>query len=76
MAFHLTDDGTLDTVVRCEDCGQEERYNYDPESAADVEAFLDAPAGTVKPEDGYDQFVAWALEDAAQTHECPRRHTL
>ena len=27
MAIHLTDDGTLDTVLRCSECGEEMRYN-------------------------------------------------
>ena len=25
--FHLVDDGTLDTVVQCSDCGREERFD-------------------------------------------------
>ena len=28
MAIHLTDDGTLDTVLRCDGCGREFRGNY------------------------------------------------
>lgn len=28
MAFELIDDGTLNTVVRCSECGKEYRYNY------------------------------------------------
>ncbi len=30
MAALLGDDGTLDTVIYCNECGQEQRYNYDP----------------------------------------------
>lgn len=29
MSIELTDDGTMDTVLRCTDCGEEMRYNYD-----------------------------------------------
>lgn len=29
---YLIDDGTLDTVIRCE-CGHEHRFNYNPEGA-------------------------------------------
>ncbi len=29
MSIELTDDGTMDTVLRCSDCGEEMRYNYD-----------------------------------------------
>ena len=48
MAIELTDDGTLDTVLRCSDCGEEMRYNYD--------------AGFEQPEDaaGSSVFTGWA----------------
>jgi hypothetical protein len=62
MAFELTDDGTLDTVVRCTECGVELRYKYDS-----------SDADTVDPDDNgdaYDAFVAWAIEDAEQVHVC------
>ena len=29
MSIHLTDDGTLDTVLRCDECGEEFRYDSD-----------------------------------------------
>ena len=58
--MRLGDDGTLDTVLVCSECGQETRYNYDPEGAD--------PGLT--PECAYDSFVAWAIEDAEQEHEC------
>lgn len=62
MAFILTDDGTLDTVLRCEDCGEEVRYHYDPETD-------DYPAGD-DATDAYKTFVKWAIEDAESEHEC------
>jgi len=52
-AIVLDDDGTLDTVVRCDACNEEFRYTY--EGGPDEQA--------------YDDFVAWALDDAAQEHE-------
>ena len=53
--IYLTDDGTLDTVLRCSECGEEFRYNYaSDESGQD-----------------YDAFVDWAIEDATKEHECP-----
>lgn len=62
MAIELTDDGTLDTVLRCSECGEEFRYNFD-EHGEDC---------TV--EDGscdcYDAFVEWAIEDAESEHDC------
>jgi RNase P subunit RPR2 len=57
MAFKLSDDGTLDTVVTCEDCGEEVRYNYG----------YDAPKDLT-----YDEWVEWCLKDAAEDHECDR----
>lgn len=57
MAIHLTDDGTLDTVLRCDECGEEFRYNYD--------LGLDDPDGL--PTD-YDAFIEWAIEDATAEH--------
>lgn len=83
MAIELTDDGTMDTVLRCSECGEEMRYNYDPcgteERAKEIEADLpDYPPLTVQQiEDSvnltlYDEFVEWAIEDATNDHECPQ----
>jgi len=52
--FYLGDDGTLDTVLVCEDCGAERRYTFMPDS----------------DEDTYADFVAWAFEDAEEEHIC------
>jgi hypothetical protein len=52
--FDLTDDGTLDTVLRCRTCGAEVRYTYDPAPDSD---------------ETYDDFVAWARTDADETHD-------
>jgi transcription elongation factor Elf1 len=59
MAIELTDDGTMDTVLRCSECGEEFRYNFDP--GPDEE----------DGEDAYNAFVDWAIEDAESEHECP-----
>ena len=59
MAFRLGDDGTLDTVVVCEDCGQAERYNYQGED----ESAFEGPGA-------YQDFIAWALRDAETEHDC------
>ena len=43
--FQLVDDGTLDTVVRCMDCGDEERYSIeadDNESRIEAALFMAA----------------------------------
>lgn len=54
----LTNDGTMDTVLRCRDCGQELRYNYD------------RTTGDAEQAETYDEFVKWAIEDAGTAHEC------
>jgi len=63
MAFELTDDGTMDTVVRCTECGQELRYNYDPSGPG-------AEDSELSDEDAYDAFIAECIEDAESEHEC------
>lgn len=56
----LTDDGTLDTVLRCTDCGAEMRYVFDPGDDRCPEPKFDP----------YGEFVEWAIEDAENHHEC------
>jgi len=66
MAFNLVDDGTLDTVLRCEGCEQESRYGAAHFDSSECEA--------TKPGDVcycYDRFIAWAKGDAKEQHECP-----
>ncbi len=57
----LTDDGTLDTVLRCTDCGAESRYTYQPAEGAKGTAGLEA----------YNEFIRWAAADADERHGCP-----
>lgn len=54
----LIDDGTMDTVLRCSECGEEMRYNFQPDPDIDDDG------------DAYDDFVEWAIEDATADHEC------
>ncbi len=61
--MQLSDDGTLDTVISCAKCGAEFRYNFDGEGEPQ-EADTESSA--------YDRFVEWALEDAAEEHDCDR----
>ncbi len=60
MAARLGDDGTMDTVIYCSECGQEQRYNFDS-----------AEANAETEDDAYDAFVDWCLEDFESEHECP-----
>lgn len=61
MAIELSDDGTLDTVLRCDECGEEFRFTY----AADT---LDPPAD----EDDERMYAAW-IEDCITEVEAEHR---
>jgi len=50
----LTDDGTMDTVLRCDECGEEFRFNYEW-SASDST---------------YEEWVTSCIEEIEQEHEC------
>lgn len=67
MAFTLTDDGTLDTVVKCDQCGEELRYTYTPDEPTER---LSRDRDLTDDGKDYDAFVSWAIDDAEQTHEC------
>jgi hypothetical protein len=65
--FSLGDDGTMDTVVYCELCGHEDRYNYDGDFMP-----LDASEPVaVAFHDAYDEFVQECIEQSEDEHECP-----
>lgn len=53
--IYLTNDGTMDTVLKCSECGKEFRYTWQPENNGD---------------ETYDDFVEWAIEDAEGDHAC------
>ena len=60
--IRLSDDGTMDTVLKCDECGEEMRYNFDThnEDCTDESGACGC----------YDEFVDWAIEDAEYEHEC------
>lgn len=83
--IRLGDDGTLDTVLVCRECGQETRYNYDgygPDES-DRDTQLEALAEE-HPNDSlykladrlderaYAEFIEWAIADFDSEHECER----
>lgn len=83
MAAQLSDDGTMDTVIRCSECGEEQRYNYDsgPRDEQDTEDRLEdlranypkeSPAriNGLLDECLYNEFVDVCLEDFESEHEC------
>lgn len=61
--IHLADDGTMDTVIRCSECGEEFRFNYDP-------SFEDEPETEDEAQDRYDAFVDECIEEIEAEHEC------
>lgn len=60
MAGRLGDDGTMDTVIYCSECGEEARYNFDSDGMEE-----DGDSQTA-----YEDFVEWAIEDFNDSHEC------
>lgn len=74
--IELTDDGTLDTVLRCSRCGKEMRYNYDPSEDEIAERIEHNRrqgqifSRTNAEDDAHDAFVEWAIEDATDNHDC------
>jgi hypothetical protein len=63
MNIVLADDGTMDTVIRCTDCGTHERFTF---AATDEESYESG-------EEGYDKFVDDCIEQMKDDHECPSR---
>lgn len=59
--FQLSDDGTMDTVVACTECGKELRYSFHAQGGRDDDT-----------QETYDEFIGWALADAEEDHECER----
>jgi hypothetical protein len=69
MAFILTDDGTLDTVLVCTECNHEVRYNFQESCLDNDEDGCEARSD----DKAYADFVAWAITDAddEDDHDCP-----
>ena len=59
--FTLGDDGTLDTVIVCDQCGEKFRFNYSNDDPDNID---------MTDEESYDAFVEQCLEDAADVHNC------
>ena len=63
MGHILGDDGTMDTVVECEACGQESRYNFEAADDSEVN-------GEEGHEEAYGAFIKESCEDADEQHNC------
>jgi hypothetical protein len=69
--FSLGDDGTMDTVIVCDGCGEEIRYTYDAGPDDDDPPMSDEDRYTAWISD--DRYTAWIAEckvDAADDHQC------
>ena len=62
--FNVGDDGTMDTVVSCSQCGEELRYNWDGPEDTD-----DGIPEEVEAQHQYNQWLDWCCQDAAEQHE-------
>ncbi len=62
--FVRIDDGTMDTVLQCDTCGIEERYDFD---GCEKHMETTQEGGC----ECYKQFVAAAIDDRNNLHECP-----
>jgi RNase P subunit RPR2 len=60
MSFELVDDGTMDTVVACKECGETIRF--------DSQALMEAHR--VCDEDVAEYRVRGAISDAESDHDC------
>lgn len=78
MAIVLSDDGTLDTVLECNKCGKEFRFNYDPgpdELERDNDGFYKVDGRRFPTEEGaniyrYNQWVDEIIKETADEHVC------
>ena len=61
----LADDGTLDTVLECLECGEQFRFNF--ASWADS---LEGDKDDANDMEVYDVFVEVCIEDVESEHEC------
>jgi hypothetical protein len=66
--IELTDDGTMDTVLRCSKCQQEFRFNYD--GGMDAGTDDDQPEREQDALAAYDAWVDSIIEDTESEHEC------
>jgi hypothetical protein len=71
--FTFNDDGTVDIVVICSECGEELQYTYQPPEPEEVPPLVLGGPGENMADDEiqmqFDEFVRWATRDASERHE-------
>ncbi len=69
--FVLSDEGTLDTVLYCSDCDEEQRYAFQPvaweTSHNELGGYTEATDDCGRT---YNTFVTYMLTEANNEHEC------
>ena len=72
MTIQLSDDGTLDTVLRCSECGEEFRFSFDgtyDDDGNEIEEPTDEQADAA-----YGAFVDESIRETSEEHECKSTH--
>lgn len=64
--FNLIDDGTLDTVLLCEECNEEQRYNFSSWYDDDIKEELTEQERM----DAYDSFIDGIIAESNSEHSC------
>lgn len=67
MAIELTDDGTLDTVLRCSECGEEFRFNYEPSVLSDEDSANRRQSADLED---YNIWIDECIADVGEWHDC------
>lgn len=68
--FNLIDDGTLDTVIICPDCNEEQHYTKQEEEE-EFDRYGDVVIATEQEKmSRYDEFVDYLIEEANKEHVC------
>jgi hypothetical protein len=60
---HLSDDGTMDTVIVCDRCGAEHRFNYEP-------PYLNEDVGEEYHEAAHDAFIDECIAEVDENCDC------
>ena len=63
---NVIDDGTLDAVLSCNDCGEEARYNWEDEGD-DPDCEAEKPGDVCNC---WNRFVIWTKHQFEEMHEC------
>ena len=66
--IYLTDDGTMDTVLACDQCAAEFRFNYAESGVDEINA--ETEYSDTDAESHYQEFVQSCIDEIENEHEC------